>query len=221
MRTAPEELTSTLVLMPRAPGAPRTATLLLCYAGLEGTRAAEADAAIEPLLEIGTVETASITECRYAEVLEDARQPAGVRLVARNILVDSLDDGVVDAVDRLSGTAPVVVALRSLGGAFARVPAGATAFAHRDAEVMVQCGLIVPQTATEDDVEAALEPWRAVAAYGTGTYLNFQGSATAADLAAGYPSETHARLVEVKRAYDPDNRFALNHNIAPDGQVTR
>ena len=51
--------------------------------------------------------------------------------------------------------------------------------------------------------------------HGTGTYINFQGSATAADLAAAYPPATYARLAGVKRAYDPDNRFALNHNIAP------
>ncbi len=78
----------------------------------------------------------------------------------------------------------MVVAVRSLGGAFARVPSDATAFAHRDAEAMVVGMLILPETATEADVERALGPWRAVAAYGTGTYINFQGSATAADLAA-------------------------------------
>ena len=37
MRLAPEELSSTLALMPQMPGAPRTANLLLCYAGAPGT----------------------------------------------------------------------------------------------------------------------------------------------------------------------------------------
>ena len=58
-------------------------------------------------------------------------------------------------------------------------------------------------------------PWRAVAAHGTGPYINFQGSATAEDVAAAYPPATYARLAAVKRAYDPGNRFALNHNIQP------
>jgi FAD/FMN-containing dehydrogenase len=214
MRAAPEELTSTLVLMPQVPGAPRTALVLLCYAGGPGTPVTDADAAIEPLLELGTVTAASIAERGYAEILEDALHPPGVRLVGRNTLA-TLADGMIAAIAHLSRTAPMVIALRSLGGAFARVPAEATAFAHRDAEVMVVGGLLLPETATDADVERALEPWRVVAAYGTGTYVNFQGSATAEDVAAAYPPATYARLVRVKRAYDPDNVFALNHNVAP------
>ena len=74
---------------------------------------------------------------------------------------------------------------------------------------------MLPDTATDPEIEQALVPWRAVAAHGVGTYINFQGSATAADVAAAYPPATYARLAAVKRAYDPDNRFALNHNIKP------
>ena len=55
MRLAPEELSSTLALMPRVPGAPPSAIVLLCYAGEPGTAVTDADAAIEPLLELGTV----------------------------------------------------------------------------------------------------------------------------------------------------------------------
>jgi FAD/FMN-containing dehydrogenase len=176
----------------------------------------EADVAIEPMLELGTVAAASITECRYAEILEEAQRPPGVRLVGRNTLVPALGDDVIAAIEGLSATpAPVVVAVRSLGGAFARVPADATAFAHRDAEAMVVSMVILPETATDADIEQALVPWQAVAALGTGTYVNFQGSATDEDLAAAYPPEAYARLAAVKRTYDPGNLFALNHNIEP------
>jgi FAD/FMN-containing dehydrogenase len=218
MRRAPEELSSTLALMPQVPGSPRMANLLVCYAGLPGGTLGDADAAIEPMLELGTVTQASISERSYAEILEDAQHPpAGVRLVGRNTLVATLGDGVIGAIEGLAGSAgPVVVALRSLGGAFARVPADATAFAHRDAEAMVVCMAILPETASDADVERALVPWRSVAAYGVGTYINFQGSATEEDLAAAYPPATYARLAEVKRDYDPGNVFALNHNIVPD-----
>jgi FAD/FMN-containing dehydrogenase len=80
---------------------------------------------------------------------------------------------------------------------------------------MVVSMAMLPETATDAEVERALVRWRDVAAHGTGTYINFQGSATAADLAAAYPPATYARLAAVKRAYDPANRFALNHNVAP------
>ena len=104
MRLAPEELSSTLALLPQMPGAPRMASLLLCYAGAPGAAVSDADAAIEPMLELGTVTTASITERRYAEILEEAQRPPGVRLVGRNTLVPTLDDDVIAAIDGLSAT---------------------------------------------------------------------------------------------------------------------
>jgi FAD/FMN-containing dehydrogenase len=206
MRVAPEELSSTLVLMPGE------ARVLLCYAGEPGTEVADVDAAIEPLFELGTVTKASVRERRYADILEDAQHPPGVRLVVRNTLVPALDDAVIATIGRLQTQ---VTAVRSLGGAFGRVPTDATAFAHRDAEAMVVGMVMLPETATDAEVEGALVPWREVAAHGTGTYVNFQGSATAEDLAAAYPPATYARLAAVKRAYDPANRFALNHNVEP------
>ena len=216
MRLAPEELSSTLALLPQMPDAPRMANVLLCFAGVPGAAVTDADAAIEPLLELGTVVQASIEERRYAEILEDALLPPGVQLISRDTLVPSLDDDVIAAIERLSGApGPVVIAVRSLGGAFARVAPEATAFAHRASEAMVVGVRILPETATEADVEQALVPWQEVAALGTGTYINFQGSATDEDLAAAYPPATYARLAAVKRSYDPGNVFALNHNIEP------
>jgi FAD/FMN-containing dehydrogenase len=216
MRLAPEQLSSTLALMPRTPGRPPSATVLLCYAGQPGTAVAEVDAAIEPLFELGTVTTASVSERRYAEILEDAQHPPGVRLVTRNTLVPTLDAAVIAAINHLhTAPRPTAIAVRSLGGAFGRVPADATAFAHRDAEAMIVGMLMLPATATDAEADQALVPWRALAAHGTGTYINFQGSATAADLTAAYPPATYTRLATVKRTYDPANRFTLNHNIKP------
>jgi hypothetical protein len=215
MRAAPEELSSTLALIPRTPAGPAQGLLLLCYAGEPGTTAAEADRAIEPLLELGVVRQAGIAERRYADILEEGQRPPGLRMVVRNTLVDRLDDEVVAAIARLHQTAGPMLALRSLGGAVARVPADATAFAHRDAEAMVVCGLMLPEPVTDAAVEEALQPWRAVAELGSGTYINFQGAAAAEDLAAAYPPATYARLAAVKRAYDPGNVFALNHNVVP------
>ena len=217
MRVAPDELSSTLVLPPVMPGGPRVAMVLLCYAGAPGTPVTEADAAIEPLLELGTVTTASISECRYAEVLEEAQQPQ-----TRNTLVRHLDDDVVAAIEHVhAAAAPAAIGIRSLGGAFSRVPADATAFAHRDAEAMVVCALVRPESVADADLEQALEPWRALAALGTGSYVNFQGSATRADVEAAYPPATYDRLLAVKRRYDPGNVFARNHNIDPSAAEDR
>jgi FAD/FMN-containing dehydrogenase len=216
MRVMPEQVSSTVALMPRMPGSPATATVLLCYAGEQDVSETDVDAVIEPLLGLGTVLEATISEKRYSEILEEAAPPPGVRLVMRNTLVPTLDDDVVRAIDRLYDAAGMrAIAVRSLGGAFGRVPTEATAFAHRDAEAMVVNMTVLPELTTDAEVDQALVPWRAVAACGTGMYVNFQGSATAEDVAAAYPPATYARLAAVKRAYDPCNRFALNHNVAP------
>ena len=215
MRTAPDELSSTLALVPRFPGAPPTAQVLVCYAGEPSAPVSEADAAIEPLLELGTVSEATITERPYASILEEPFRAPGIRPVCRSSLT-SLGDDVVSAVAAAHhGPAPTALSLRSLGGAMSRVPADATAFAHRDAEAMVVAFVLLGEDASESDVASALRPWRDVAALGSGTYIGFQGSATPEDVAAAYPPATYARLAGVKRTYDPGNVFARNHNIEP------
>jgi FAD/FMN-containing dehydrogenase len=214
MRAAPDELSSTLGLPPRRAGVPPSATLLLCHTGGPGLTASEVRAAIVPLRELGTVTAVKIAERRYVDVLEDAAPPRGLRLTVRSTLAPALDDAMVAAIVGLhAGPVPMAIEVRSLGGAFSRVPTDATAFAHRDAEAMVVGLLMLPDTSTPADVERALVPWRAVADHGAGPYVNFQGSATAEDLAAAYPPTTSARLRAIKRRYDPGNRFALTPNV--------
>jgi len=215
MRFAPEELSSSLALLPPMPNTPRSAMVLLCYAPPPGATVADADAAIEPLLGLGIETSASISERRYGDILETAQHPPGLRLTSRNTLLSSLGDETIEAIAHVASTARMALVVRSLGGAFGRVPAEATAFAHRDAEAMLIGAAFLPETATDADFEQVLAPWQELAARGTGTYVNFQGSASAADVAEAYPPATYARLAAVKRDYDPDNVFSLNHNIEP------
>lgn len=224
LRTAPESLTSTLALVPPMFGAPASATVALCYAD----DAAGPLQAIGPLRAIGEVLDDDVRVLPYADVLANAHRPPGGRLVSRNTLVPRLDDDVIDAAVAAfrSGTSTV---LRGLGGAFGRVPADATAFAHRDAEAMIVCAAFLPENAADGgasdgeatDTEPPLAGWPDVARHGTGVYLNFQGSDTPADLAAAYPPRTYARLAAAKRRYDPENVFGRGHNIAPAAGTDR
>ncbi len=109
-----------------------------------------------------------------------------------------------------------VTQLRVLGGAMARVPADATAYAHRSAPIMANIAAFY----TTPGDKARREAW--VAEVGGrleqeehGAYVNFLGLDGAARLGAAYPPATLARLREIKRAYDPANLFRLNQNIAP------
>jgi FAD/FMN-containing dehydrogenase len=47
-------------------------------------------------------------------------------------------------------------------------------------------------------------------------YVNFTGDAGTDKVRASYPPETYAKLVAVKKRYDPTNLFRLNQNIAPE-----
>jgi len=46
-------------------------------------------------------------------------------------------------------------------------------------------------------------------------YVNALSDEGAAGVRRAYPETKCARLIAVKDAYDPDNVFHLNHNIAP------
>ena len=49
----------------------------------------------------------------------------------------------------------------------------------------------------------------------TGGYVGFLGEEDEGTVRAAYPGPTWDRLRELKRRYDPNNLFRLNHNIPP------
>lgn len=115
-----------------------------------------------------------------------------------------------------STAAMTIAEFRVLGGAMARVPVEATAFAHRSSRIMAS--FIVQY---EDHDEAALHnAWVAAAAaaldQGEGAvYVNFVGNEGEARVRDAYPNATRERLMVVKAKYDPTNFFHRNQNIAP------
>jgi FAD/FMN-containing dehydrogenase len=214
-RAAPEELNSTLVLMPAfGDEMPATAMGLVCFAGADQ---AAADAAFVPLLALDNRISTEITEKAYADVLEEAQPPPGVKAMATNALVETVTDEVVAAVTEwyASGTAGQLAFIRALGGAMNRVPSDATAFAHRTVEAMIVGAAFRPVDAPDDQLVEAVRPFDAVKALGVGAYAGFLGTATEVDVAAIYPAPTRQRLAEVKRKYDPGNLFSQNFNIRP------
>ena len=96
-----------------------------------------------------------------------------------------------------------------------RVADDATAYAHRQAELMFATTTIGPAPVIEAGRPALEAIWARLAPHANGAYANFLSSATEDDVAALYPAETSQRLVAVKREYDPGNLFARNHNVRP------
>jgi FAD/FMN-containing dehydrogenase len=214
MRAAPDELTTTLVLAPGLGGRPPGASVLCCWADDDEDAAA---AAIAPLRALGTPVSADIRLRAYADVLEEAQPPPGLRGIVSNALFRSLDDDALDAVAAVygGGESGRVVVVRWLGGAMSQVPAETTAWGHRDVEAMVVHLGFVPIDASDDQVSAVVGAGAAIEALGCGAYAGFLSSASAGDVARMFPPATLARLREVKRCYDPDNVLRLNYNVEP------
>jgi FAD/FMN-containing dehydrogenase len=147
---------------------------------------------------------------------EEDYHPIGT---VRTLFLDRFERAVAETIlehlETSTGTM-AVAQLRVLGGAVARVPADATAFAHRSRPIMA--GLA---TLYEDAQEAqGHEAWAtgfadALGASGTGAYVNFLGDEGEARVREAYPGTTWDRLREIKRRYDPANLFRLNQNIPP------
>lgn len=136
----------------------------------------------------------------------------------RSKFIDKLDEQTAQIMlDHLHASpADLTIAeFRILGGAMARVPADATAFAHRSARVFMN---FIIQFDNPDD-RPFYDAWVAKASSavvpGTGVYINFVGKEGDARLHDAYPSETWERLATVKAKYDPTNLFHHNHNIPP------
>lgn len=54
--------------------------------------------------------------------------------------------------------------------------------------------------------------------FAAGAYVNALSDEGTAGVRRVYSGTQRARLTAVKDAYDPDNVFHLNHNIAPSGR---
>jgi FAD/FMN-containing dehydrogenase len=211
VRASDENLTTALALVPPMMGRPATVMLRACYASQDTAAAA---AALAPFRRLAPVATDAIGVVPYASVLNEGVMPPGFGVEMRSAFFRSLgDEPVTGSVELFSAGA--AVELRGLGGAFGRVPPDATAFAHRDAEVLLVAAVMLPPGAPRERAGQALAAWPAVAACGAGPYVGFLGPAAPAEVAAAYPPATYERLAAVKRRYDPANVFRRNHNIRP------
>jgi hypothetical protein len=109
-----------------------------------------------------------------------------------------------------------VAQLRVLGGAMARVPADATAFAHRDSRIMVNVASFYEGDEDKPRREAWVEEFvRILQQDDRGAYVNFLVDEGEERVRAAYPGATWDRLREIKRRYDPENVFRLNQNVPP------
>jgi FAD/FMN-containing dehydrogenase len=220
---APEELSAiaNIMVAPPMPFLPPQAhgklivMALMAYAG-DGEAGERAMAPFrtlaEPLADM-------VQPMPYAGLFEPAEDMEVVEESARTMFLDAVDRATAETiVERLqASTAMMAVAqLRALGGAMARVPVEATAFAHRQRRIMAGVGSVYEQAQDRPAQDAWADGFAAALRQGDpGAYVNFLSDEGPERVREAYPGPTWDRLVEVKRRYDPDNLFRLNQNIPP------
>ena len=220
---APEELSTIANVMP-APPMPflpeehhgkLVVFAMLVHAG----DTAVGEKAIAPFRALAAPLADMIRSMPYPEIYppeDDSYHPTAI---GHTLFVDSIDRGVAEMIVsqlEASNASVRVAQLRVLGGAMARVPADATAFAHRASRIMVNVAAFYD--GPEDRV--VRENWvsnfaAALQQSDKGAYVNFLADEGGARVRAAYPGPTWDRLSAIKARYDPDNLFRLNQNIQP------
>jgi FAD/FMN-containing dehydrogenase len=220
---APEELSTILAVMiaPPMPFIPAdyhgklVIMAQIVYAG----DPAEGERVIAPFRALATPIADMIRTMPYPELYPPDQGGFHPTAVGRTMFLDAIDERETDVIFKYLGasTAQVAVAqIRVLGGAVARVPADATAFAHRTRRIMANVGALFGQP----EQAAVHEAWANEFATAlrrdiTGAYVNFLGDEGEARVREAYPGATWDRLVAIKTRYDPTNLFHLNQNIPP------
>jgi FAD/FMN-containing dehydrogenase len=186
--TIPNEL-STAILLTRLPG---TTTRALAIKASYSGEADLAEHLLKPLFrQAGPILSGELRTTPYGE---SAMGGTPARYLD---MLDTLQDDLLDALAELPSE---TVEIRHWGGAMAHPGPGAGPVGHREAAY----SLIIDQEVPE------LAPVLRT----TGrTFLNFVADPGRA--ASAYADADLTRLRAVKRAYDPDNFFHLNHNLKP------
>jgi FAD/FMN-containing dehydrogenase len=220
---APDELSTIANVMP-APGLPFLSPdvhgqlVIIASMAFAGDDAA-AMRAMAPFRSLATPLADLVKPMPYVAMYPPEDPSARPTAVSRTMFVKSIDiDAARTIIEYLSkSSAPMrATQIRVLGGAMARVPADATAFAHRSKPILVNVAAFYQGAATRDVHRAWAAGFaKALQPHDDSAYVGFLGDDGASRIRATYPGATWHRLARIKAAYDPRNVFRLNQNVPP------
>ncbi|MBD3219438.1 MAG: FAD-binding protein [candidate division Zixibacteria bacterium] len=178
---------------------------------------------LEPVRDFGKVVGEFIAEIPYTawqQVFDPLLTP-GARNYWKTHNFTNLGNEIIEAAVEFTKRLPSPQSelfFGSLGRAAGRVPQDETAYYHRkDNFIMNMHGRWEDPADDSDCVKSMREFFNSTSKYATGgAYINFLTQDEKDRLQAAY-GPAYNRLLEVKKAYDPENLFAMNHNIDPNG----
>lgn len=220
--TAPDEL-SAIVNVMKAPPMPfipdeyhgrPVAMVLLAHCGDLG----KGQAVVDRLRRIAPPIQDMARTMPYVEIYPPEQEDYHPVAASRTMFAENVDRNAASSIlEHLEASSAfmAVAHLRALGGAMARVPADATAFAHRDRAILANVAALYEAPEQKGEHEAWVADLSSDIEGAPGAYAGFLGDDGAGRIREAYPGTTWDRLVEAKRRYDPDNLFHLNHNVGP------
>src|SRR5215210_5915964 len=115
--------------------------VMMAYAG----EVEAGERAVAPFRTLATPIVDMVKPMRYPEIYELTEGAEVAEEAARSVFLDTVDGGVAEAIVhhlQASSAQMAVAQIRVLGGAMARVPLDATAFAHRGRQIMAAVGAV-------------------------------------------------------------------------------
>jgi FAD/FMN-containing dehydrogenase len=219
--SVPDELTAGAALLPAPDGSgQKVAALVPCHCGDPAT--AESD--VRAMRAFGTPIADLVQPMPYPTVntlLDDMLGKKGTLNYWKSGFLRELSDAaidvLVDSFERVPSTMTGIF-LDHVHGAAARVDPRATAFPHRqDAFSVLVLGQWRDPADTEANIAWARETFESLRPHlSERRYTNFLSADDTGSVRQEY-GENYERLVALKRRYDPDNLFHLNHNLDPAG----
>jgi FAD/FMN-containing dehydrogenase len=191
--------------------------MVACWSGAPE----KAERALAPIAEIAPTVAAFVDAMPYAAInsLFDGLVPPGLQHYWKANFVTELTDAAIAAHAEHGPKVPAVnstVHIYPINGAVHDVASDATAFAYREANFATVIAGMWPDPADNEANTAWVHSYYDATAPESeeGGYINFMSGDDQSRIKANYRGN-YARLVDVKRAYDPDNLFHVNQNIQP------
>jgi FAD/FMN-containing dehydrogenase len=214
----PDELTVFAALAHTPDGSgQKIAGFIVCH-----TDPSRADQDLAPFLGFGSPVVVQVGPMPYPvmNTLLDDAYPKGALNYWLSSFTTGMPDALIDTVVQRFASVPspmTAIIFEHFHGAVTRIEPTATAVPHREEGF----NLLFPTewmdaADTEKNIAWAKDSYAAVSEHLVKRrWLNYLNDDDAGDAVRAAYGPNYDRLVEVKRRFDPENIFRLNHNIAP------
>ena len=216
MMSAPDDLYLDFVVTSKIGSEDAVCVVHACYSGPESS----AESVLAPIYKAGKPINDGIKAIDYPALQSawDNTDPRNSSEYLKSGFINEFPDKLVDTIVQNYETFAdrgTTIFFQHSGGAIGRVPANATAFAHRKSIanmfIVIEWPLTEP---AESYISYGRQKWKDFEPFTDGWYTNEVADQASKSVNSNYQGN-FKRLVQVKNQYDPTNLFRLNANVRP------